>query len=212
MEAILMNIPEFEPQIITAGESLSWKKKLEVYPAGDGWTLTYYFRGAGPGFNAVATADGDAYSVSVAASSTTSMSAGVYTWEAWLSHTDGRAVMVDSGHVDVRGSLKSVSTSTTVDDRSEVKKILDAIDAMVLGKATLDQQSYQIAGRQLVRIPINDLLSLRTRYAQLYNRELRAEKIREGAPFFKNIHTRFDVPGSTRTTPVPKFTGGSFND
>ncbi len=50
------------------------------------------------------------------------------------------------------------------DNRSHVKKTLDALEAMIEGKATKDQQSMSIAGRALARYEIPDLLAWRDRY------------------------------------------------
>jgi hypothetical protein len=185
--------PTFEPGIITAGETLKWTKSLVDYPASEGCALKYYFRGAGTGFDATAIADGDDYSITVPAATTAGMIAGTYTWQAEVS-LSGEKFIVDSGEVTVKPGLAGVTTSTTHDGRSPAKKILDAIDAMILGKASRDQQEYTIGNRALKRIPIPDLLALRTRYAQIYARERRADALRQGAPYLKNIYVRFRRP------------------
>lgn len=187
------NIPTFEPDQITIGETLIWKKSLADYSAADGWVLTYYFRGAGPGFDIAATADGSDFAITVPAASTAGMTAGAYQWQAWVVLA-GVKHQVDSGTAKAVASFLTVDAATTVDGRSQLKKILDGIDAMILGKATADQQEYTIGNRQLKRIPIPDLIALRTQYAKLYSSERRADKLRQGAPFFKNINVRFVKP------------------
>ncbi|HEX8773264.1 MAG TPA: hypothetical protein VF735_06625 [Pyrinomonadaceae bacterium] len=188
------NIPDYEPQEIIIGETLEWTKVLTDFPASE-WTLSYYVRGAGKGFDVAATASGDTHEVTVAASVTAEMSAGAYYWQAWVAK-DSEKHLVDQGAVLVKQGFVGVAVATTVDARSTVKKILDAIDAMMLGKATLDQQEYMIqsgtGARQLKRIPISELLTLRATYAQLYAGELRAAKLKAGAPYMKNILVRFD--------------------
>jgi hypothetical protein len=186
-------IPTFEPTEIIAGETLNWTKSLLDYPASEGWTLKYYFRGAGAGFDVTATADGDDFSITVSATATATMAAGVYYWQAEVS-LSGEKHIVDSGQATVKASLASVTSSATFDGRSRAQKILDAIDAMLEGKASLDQQEYMIGNRSLKRIPIPDLIALRTHYAQLVGRERRAEKIRQGASFLKTVHVRFRQP------------------
>jgi hypothetical protein len=81
-----------------------------------------------------------------------------------------------------------------VPDASTLKEILDAIDAMVKGKATLDQKSYVIGNRQLERYPIPDLLMMREKYARLYAEEQRKIAVGNGASPFKSIFTRFTKP------------------
>lgn len=187
------NIPDYEPTEITIGETLEWTKSLADFPASDGWALNYYYRGAGTGFDATASADGDDYSISVPAATTAAMTAGRYYWHAEVS-LSGEKHIVDSGQVTVKAALAGTNVETTFDGRTQAKKILDAIDAMIEGKASLDQQEYMIGNRSLKRIPIPDLIALRTRYAQIYAREQRAARLSQGAPFFKNILTRFVRP------------------
>lgn len=187
------HLPEYEPERIAVGETAEWRKVLPDFSPADGWTLTYYFRGAGRGFDQVATADGSGYKIVVASSVTALMSAGKYYFEARVAN-GSEEHEVARGELLAVLSIKGMATTATLDDRSQAQKILDAIDAMAVGKATLDQQSYQIGTRQLARIPISELIKLRSTYAQLVARERRAARLREGAPFLKNILVRFDRP------------------
>jgi hypothetical protein len=186
------DVPTFEPREIAIGETLEWTKDLEDYPASL-WTLTYYFRGAGPGFDAVATADGDAHAITVPASTTANLVAGAYYWQAWAV-SGSEKHMVDSGQATVKQGFNTVTTSTTVDRRSKVKKILDAIDDLIAGRAVKDVQQYMIGNRQLMHIPAEQLLSWRRYYAQLYANEQRRAKAKKGRPFFSNINVEFTKP------------------
>lgn len=182
------DIPGYEPDEITAGETLEWTRDLDDFPA-SGWELKYYFRGAGAGFDATAAADGDTHAVTVPSSATANLAAGTYYWQAWAAQGDEKR-LVASGQVAVKPSLAALTTATTFDGRSEVKKALDAIDAVLKNKATRDQQEYQIGNRMLRRIPVDQLISLRRYYAGLYAKEQR----RSGGFFLQNIETRFSEP------------------
>ena len=58
---------------------------------------------------------------------------------------------------------------------SHAQTVLDAIEAVIENRASLDQQSYTIAGRRLDRMPIADLLMLRDRYkAEVFKEEVEA--------------------------------------
>jgi hypothetical protein len=186
-------IPTFEPTEFTIGETLKWTKSLADYPASEGYALKFYFRGAGTGFDITATADGDDYSVTVPAATTAEMTAGKYNWQAEIS-LSGEKFIVDSGEVTVKPSLAAINASVTFDGRTTARKILDAIDALLQGKASLDQQEYMIGNRSLKRIPIPDLISLRTHYAQIVSRERRDDKRKQGASFLKSVHVRFKQP------------------
>jgi hypothetical protein len=187
------HLPLYEPEQIAIGETAEWRKVLPDFPPADGWTLTYYVRGAGHGFDQEATTDGEGYRITVPGTATSPMSAGRYFFEARVSK-GAEEHEVARGEMTAVVSIKGMAVTATLDDRSRAQRILDAIDAMALGKATLDQQSYQIGTRQLSRIPITELLALRTQYAQIVARERRAARRRTGAPFLKTIYVRFERP------------------
>lgn len=187
--------PDHEPTRFTAGETLEWTKALAEFSAADGWQLDYYFRSnGGGGFDVTASADGSSWRAVVAAATTQPLAAGDVSWQAWVSKA-GAKYLVDEGTARVLASLAAVTAPSAVDTRSRAKRILDAIDAMIEGKATLDQQEYTIdtgaGSRSLKRIPIPDLIALRETYARLYNRELRKEGRRRGGPVFKKIRATF---------------------
>lgn len=54
---------------------------------------------------------------------------------------------------------------------SHAKKTLAALEAVIEGRASKDQESYTIAGRQLSRTPIPDLLLLLSTYERKVARE-----------------------------------------
>jgi hypothetical protein len=184
---------ETAPKEFTVGESLEWTVSFDDYPASDGWILTYYFRGAGTGFNASAAADGDDHLIEVAKTATAALTAGKYSYQAFAELGEAK-VLVDVGEAIVKESLAALSTGTAYDARSQVKIILDNIDAMIAGKATLDQQEYSIGTRQLRRIPLPDLIALRKEYARLYAAEQRAEKLKNGGSLIRNHKVRFRNP------------------
>jgi len=178
--------PEF-----VKGESLEWQKSFADYPASDGWALNYYFRGAGTGLRVEGTADGDSFLIFVSASSTAAFTAGTYYYQGFIS-LETEKILVDSGEVKVLPTL--TDEYETFDGRSQYKIALDAIDALIAGKATLDQQEYTIGNRQLKRYPIPDLILLRDKYAALYASEIRAENRKKGKGIFKNSYVRFQKP------------------
>lgn len=177
------------PNSFTVGESFSWTKEFSLYPASE-WDLTYHFRGVGQGFDVDATADGDAFELSALSSQTTDCTAGTYSFQAFVTKDDEK-ILVDQGTIRIHPNLASLDAETSFDGRSNAQKILDAIDAMVQGKASLDQQSYVIGNRQLARIPIPDLILLRDKYQRIVNQEKRLEKQKKGGSFMKTIKGAF---------------------
>lgn len=186
------NIPTYEPREIVIGETLRWSRELGDYPASE-YSLTYHFRGAGKGFDAAASADGDAFAVTVTAATTAEMTAGNYFWQA-VAEKGGEKFVVARGEAKAVAGLASADADAAFDGRSEAKKTLDAIDAMLAGKATLDQQEYTIADRSLRRIPVPELLQLRRELARRVARERRRERVRRGGTVFPSVKVRFNEP------------------
>lgn len=189
-------IPTREPREIVIGTTLKWRREFCVYPATE-YSLTYYFRGAGKGFDAAATADGEEFSITVPAATTAEMAAGTYYWQA-VATKDGEKFVAGEGEAKAVASLAAVDATAAVDGRSQAKKILDAIDAMIEGKATRDQQEYTIdtgaGARSLRRIPIPDLIDLRKTYARIVAGERRRTRVRGGGTLFRNVKARFNRP------------------
>jgi hypothetical protein len=187
----------YEPREVSTGETPQWTKSFDDYPASEGWALSYYFRGPGAGFDVAATADGDDFTIAVPAAATADLTPGTYFWQAWVSKADEK-YQVGEGSVTVKEGFAAVTTETSVDKRSQAKRILDAIDATLEGRATTDQQQYQISGgggyRMLMKIPVGELITLRKYYAGIYSEELRQARARRGGNLFKTVKVRFTIP------------------
>ena len=184
------DLPTFAPRQITPGETLEWTKSFDDFPA-DEWTVTYYFRGAGNGFDVVGTADDLDHTFTVPSTTSDDTSPGRYYFQAWAVK-DTEKHLVDQGETDVLPSLSALTTGTSYDGRTPEKRILDAIDAIMAGKATTDQQEYMIgaagAQRMLKRIEPTQLLELRKYYAGIVRAQHRKGKS------FKTIRIEFGKP------------------
>ena len=181
-----VTIPTTEPTEIRAGDSVKWTRSLSDYPAST-WTLSYALRGPGE-IDITASADGDDHSVSELPATTAGWTEGIYNWVAKV--TDGTdTYTIDEGTVEILEDLAAVTGA--YDGRSHAKKVLDAIEAVIEGRASQDQMSYTIAGRSLARTPIPDLLKLRDRYRAEYAQEGRAEKAANSKGHAGRILARF---------------------
>lgn len=182
------DIPTTEPAVLNVGDTWKWTKTLANYPASD-WTLTYTFKSSAGGFTFDASADGDAYSITVAKDATAGYSAGFYSWVA--SVTDGsERYIVDSGTCTLNPDYLAGTATAAYDGRTHARKVLDAIEAVIEGRATVDQQEYEIAGRRLKRMAIAELLKLRQHYKAEVAAQLNAEKIRNGTGTGRRIQFR----------------------
>tara|TARA_R110002012_G_scaffold63674_1_gene167486 strand:+ start:2451 stop:3047 length:597 start_codon:yes stop_codon:yes gene_type:complete len=171
-----------------AGDTLTWDTKVPDYPATDGWTLSYILKSSSANiasFNA--SADGADYTVTLSASASSAFTPAEYHYQAFVTKGAERYI-VDSGKVTIK---KNFADSGNYDDRTHAKIVVDAIEAVIEGRATKDQESYSVAGRSLERTPIPELLVLRDRYKAEVVREERADRIRRGLGHSGRIKTRF---------------------
>lgn len=173
------SIPTTEPTELRAGDTWKWTRSVPDYPASS-WTLKYRFKNAAGGFEIVASASGDDYSVTVAAATSAGHAAGSYTWTAWVEGGSSEKYTIDSGTCTVLPDFRATSASTALDSRTHARIVLDAIEAVLEGRASKDQEEYEIAGRRLKRTPIPILIKMRQTYrAEVRSQEL-AEKIQNG--------------------------------
>jgi len=190
------NYPETEPDQLTAGDRWAWKRTdlgADYDPASYALTYSCRLEGAsGTGsveITATASESGTDYIVEVAAATTAGYTVGVYHWQAYITRTsDGERVTVDSGTFEV----KPDRANDTSDPRSIIKQTLDALEAMMLKKASKDQMSYSMPnGVSIGRLPPGELITWLNHYRSLYRNELQAEKIANGESLGNSIRVRF---------------------
>lgn len=161
-----------------------WTETLENYKPSAGWVLTVYFRGPGAGLNLEATSENDSFRLTLSSAQSAALAVGNYAWQSFAEKA-GEKVFIAEGKIQVKKGFAATAANEAIDSRSEVKKILDAIDACLTKKATADQLSYTIGNRQLARYSMTDLLLARDKYQKMYNREKLAERARRGGGILK---------------------------
>ena len=188
------NYPTQEPDVLVVGDRWVWRRPDLVadYPTAD-YALTYEFHedsggGGSHKFTITATETTDDYIVEIASATTASYTAGEYNWYAFITRSsDSQRIAIDEGHT----KLELDFGNTNADNRSHAKKVLDAIQATIEGRASQDQMSYSIAGRSLSRMSIDDLLKFRDRYRAEYNREIKKLRIKNKQDTGNTIKVRF---------------------
>jgi hypothetical protein len=178
--------PTTEPAALLAGDTAKWLITLADYSAADGWVLSYTLANATTRINFAATASGSDFLVNVAAATTTNWAAGTYSWRSQVSKA-GEVFTVATGTITVQPSF-----GAAVDARSHARKTLDAVEAYLENANNLTAASYQIAGRQLSRLSIPDLLALRSRYLTEVGREDAAAAVGRGLPDKRRVLVRFN--------------------
>lgn len=154
-----VDVPTVEPTQVRAGDTWTWSRSLSDYPAPT-WTLAYSLLNATSKISITASASGADHLVSVAAATTAGYTAGTYSASARVT-SGAEAYTVWTGVIEVSPNL---AAKTSYDDRSHARKVLEAIEAVLEGRATTDQQSVTIGDRSIEKMPIADLLKLRDSY------------------------------------------------
>ena len=95
--------------------------------------------------------------------------------------------MVDSGRTEITINL----ANTNADLRSHAKKVLDAIEAVIEGRATIDQSSFSLGGRSLSRMSVEELMTFRDRYKAEYMKEIKLARIRNKQGSGNTIKVQF---------------------
>lgn len=169
-----------EPKKLHAGDSVTWAREAPAYPSADGWSLCFALRG--PGSLDVVSTDGEPYQFRMTASQTRALPPGPYHWACYAIREDERATL-EAGRMEI---LADLLQAETFDGRSHARRMLDLIEAALEKRIPKDQQSYEIDGMKLDRIPVERLEALRTRY----RREVAAESRRGKSPFGRITRVR----------------------
>ena len=118
---------------------------------------------------------------------TGSVAPGQYKWFAKIKRTaDNADAHLESGYITIESELL----------RSFAKQMLDAIEAVSLNRASMDQSSMSIAGRSLSRMSIDELNGFRDKYKAEYLKEVKQARIKNGTGSGNTIKASF---GSLKT-------------
>lgn len=147
------------PGEIGAGVSFKATACLPVYPAPE-WSVDLILRGPGQiDINSVSQAD--YHELRAGAGVTKDWKPGRYHYEIRVSNGDD-VITVETGEVMIAPDLAAQVEG--YDGRDHARRVLDAVEAVIENRATIDQQQYQINNRSLTRTPMSDLLKLRAKY------------------------------------------------
>lgn len=180
-------IPTSEPGSIFAGDTVKFSKTISDYPATDGWTLTYSFRGPTALADQTATTSGSGYLVTIPAATTTALSAGTYYWNA-------RVSLAGEVHTVARGVL-TVTLVAGALVLTHNEKMLAAINAALEGRIVADMQQYTIGGRMVQKIPFKELAHFKAVYE--------AKVYRDRNPGQIGVPVAFGFPSTDGTIGTP---------
>jgi hypothetical protein len=195
-----------EPLEIIIGDTLTWiRRQVQAVSENDAGTLEYTDIKASEGwalkwtavgklgiYSIAAAADpdnADDFKFTATAAATAAYVAGDYKWQITATKNPIRYTIADGA---VRLLDNIAGRAVAYDNRSHAKKVLDAIEAVIEGRATQDQASYQIGGRSLTKTPIPDLMKLRALYKSEYGDEQALASVDAGQGTGRKILVRFN--------------------
>lgn len=185
------NYPTSEPNELQLGDFWAWKRiDLSTdYPTAS-YSLSYEFNlvdgSTAANFTLTATESNDEYIIET--SNTTSYTSGEYNWVAYITRSsDSARIKLTEGFTEIQENYATTTSSI----RSHAKKVLDAIEAVIENRATMDQSSMSIAGRSLSRLTIDELLQFRDRYKAEYLKEVKKARIKNKKDSGNTIKIRF---------------------
>ena len=186
------NYPNFVPAELKKGDNWNWKNEsLGSDYDNSLYTLKYEFNlidgSTNVNFQITATTDGSDYKVEVPHTTTANYTAGEYNWIANIHRNSGGRIKVGEGYATIQDDYATTSTSV----RSFAKEMLDAIEAVALNRASMDQSSMSIAGRSLSRMSIDELMSFRDRFRTEYLQEVKEARAKNNKGTGNNIKIRF---------------------
>lgn len=168
------------PAELRSGDTWAWTDSLSDYPASS-WTLKYSLvmrggNGASAKKTITASASGNDYSILVAATTTDDYAEANWDWVASVTNGATRYT-IDTGTLKVLPDIENDTNG--YETRTHAVKTLAALEAWIEGR-DIGVAEYEIAGRSLKTIPIEQLIKLRSVYRAEVNNEARIANIKAG--------------------------------
>jgi hypothetical protein len=186
------NYPNREPEVIIAGDFISWKRDdfvSDYDPAS--FALSYSARKDGAGSTSIAITASESstsYFVEVGSSTTANYTIGDYRWQAYITRSsDSERVLVDEGIWEVVSNYASASD----DPASFAKTMVDNLETTLKDLSTRLTSSYSIADRSNTLARMEDVRNQLVFYRAEYKREIMKQRAINGQPTGNNVLVRF---------------------
>lgn len=173
-----------EPTQIRAGQYITWQKEFADYSTTDGWAVKYTLSGSG-GTVAVKTASssGSTHTFEFTAAETAALTKGTYKLFVFA-ESGTQKIPLTTTTVTV---LANLFTAAVSDQRTDNQIILDAIVAVIKGRATKQHAEIAIAGRNIMLLSPSELYRWKKTYEYEVQKEIDAERIANGAQAPRNF-------------------------
>jgi hypothetical protein len=167
------SIATSEPEKFLAGETVKWTKSLSEFTPAEGAVLKYSIRGAQK-LDITCTTSGADFLATLTAAQTAALNTGTSALTCWWQsyvELSGERFKIADGQFTVDPDLSDINAA--YDGRSHAKTMLDALESLSEGKASLDQKQLMIGDRQITRLTPKELTDWTEHYRAKYESELR---------------------------------------
>lgn len=181
-----------EPRAVYAGSTVSWQRACPAYPPGEGYALVYTFFGREGAWNVSGeqvTGSGGTFEATIAADAWAEIPPGEYRWVA-RAEKGGAKYVVAEGSLVVHPDPETLGEAG-YDGRSHARKVLEALQARIEGRAGERHLSMSIAGKSIQLMSLAELIDAKRRYEADVRSEENAARLQAGLPGRTIIRTRF---------------------
>lgn len=169
-----------EPSELVAGDTWQWNRQLPDFPPSEAWEVSYSFAGEAtdsPDIRAQASSSGEYFEVRATPEITEKFKPGPRAMVGYAS----KGTKGQPDYERHRFYVGTVRIAPNLDlAASEIpfaRRALDAIEARLENRLTTDLEQFQINGRSVVHIPMEQLLKLRGVYRAELNRKARRGRV-----------------------------------
>lgn len=187
------------PKTVRAGDYVQWVLNSSTDNFGEpisspDWSVIYYFRTNKDfeGATASSTAYNDGFKFTLDSSVTENFEAGTWYYQAIANKSGAEKQTIASGKIEVLPNLAFTgSNPSALDNRTQAKKDLDAIEATIRAISTGGAvQEYKIGNRDVKKYDLPELIMLRDKLKAITVREDKAEMIANGLGNPHNLYVR----------------------
>lgn len=183
-------IPTRVPDKINAGDTVKFTISNSDYPATTGsWVLTFIFINGDNKITMTSSADGEDHAVAEVPADTAKYAQGLYYWKCYANDGTDR-YQIAEGRTEILQNIEHTNVKSS-DLRSHVKKVLDAVEAVIEDRASDSDLSMSVDGQSITNFTPEQLTDLRDKYRGLYTKELNRERTQQGRNSRRNKKIRF---------------------
>ncbi len=146
-------IPDFVPSVFFAGETVVFTRSFANYSSADGWGYSIHFNGALAVVHKNGVPDSGGFKVTLDPVADLAVAPGLYKYIERV-QLGAEVHTVGNGSIEIEPNLATAPAGATV---SHNVRMVALLEAALEGRIPADLQSYQIAGRAIVKLDIREL-------------------------------------------------------